>query len=133
VFSFVFLYLLEISIFLKNKEEEKLEGSTGYTQTISFLTILLILDVLFSILLDAKLVKETLLMTPALASYELVQFIFVIGAPDLGQFIFRYVIRAILLVIYRSILEPQLKNYTHSWKSVCRWLSDRHPYLKKLL
>ena len=83
-------------------------------------------------MLSDYIMEETLLMAPALAAYELVQFILVLGAPDILTFVKFYAIRTSMIFTYRTYLEPQLKNFAYTKKKFITWVTKKIPFLKKI-
>ena len=65
--------------------------------------------------------KELLLISPILGAFELIQFVTVMAAPNLQNFLISYVIRLSILVGLRTYVDPIFKNLNYFLRKLAFW------------
>jgi len=83
--------------------------------------------------LQKKILQETLLISPIIAAFEIIQFVTVMASVTFESFIFSYLIRLSLLIGLRTYIDPIIKNINYFLNKLNLWLSSKHPGLERFL
>lgn len=83
--------------------------------------------------LQKKLLQEMLLISPIIASFEIIQFITVMASATFENFIFSYLIRMSLLIGLRTYIDPIIKNIQYFMNKLNLWLISKNEGLERIL
>jgi len=83
--------------------------------------------------LQKKLLQETLLISPIIGAFEIIQFVTVMASATFESFIFSYLIRMSLLIGLRTYIDPIIKNIQYFMNKLNLWLISKNAGLERIL
>ena len=110
----------------------------SYTQAFNqylplFIVGFIFIQALLVTFLQKKILHETLLISPIIGAFEIIQFVTVMASATFESFIFSYLIRMSLLIGLRTYIDPIIKNINYFFNKLSLWLSSKNPNLEKFL
>ena len=98
-----------------------------------FIIGFILIQALLVTFLQNKLLQETLLISPIIGAFEIIQFVTVMASATFESFIFSYLIRMSLLIGLRTYIDPIIKNIQYFMNKLNLWLISKSPGLERIL
>lgn len=98
-----------------------------------FIIGFILIQALLVTFLQKNLLQETLLISPIISAFEIIQFITVMASATFESFIFSYLIRMSLLIGLRTYIDPIIKNFRYFVNKLNLWLISKNQKFERFL
>ncbi|CAD8201131.1 unnamed protein product [Paramecium pentaurelia] len=99
-----------------------------YKNIYYFLIVLQFIESFVYWLLSEYLLEEQTLIQPLMACLEVVQFIMFMAAESFQEFVISFVIRLSLIIVFRTYINPVIRNFKHFKKKLMNFMNKWQPF-----
>jgi len=98
----------------------------------TFLVAFMIMDIILEQILNRIIMAESLLVSPILGAFVIIEFIMTMGAYDFQNFIISYFIETSLVVVGRIYIGPAVERIEFYVQKLAIWLSLKFRFAEKI-
>ena len=110
----------------------------SYTQTFqsninTFLAVFIITDIILEQILTRIVMSESLLVTPILVAFNVIEFVMTMSAVDFQNFVISFFIETALTVAGRIYIGPAVEKIELYLQKLTIWLSLKFKFFKRII